>query len=232
MIEVSLFLAITGLLFIGIAAGVQNSIFQQRYNDSVQNFVEFLRTTYSEVTNVEHIGGGNSDLAVYGRLVVFGTKDDTNDIKVYDMVGGADVGDGADGSVLGILAWLRTSVPVGENVHSIIEEYKPRWGAVIQKADKNSFEPFSGALLIVRNPETGVVYTYEYVGSADDLAALQGGQVLDPGDFSLEQVDFCINPDGAEGRKNRQDVRIVKGARNSSGIEIVPTDSGDNECNN
>ena len=52
LIEVSLFLAITGLLFLGVTIGVQNSIFQQRYNDSVQNFVEFLRSAYSKTENV------------------------------------------------------------------------------------------------------------------------------------------------------------------------------------
>ena len=31
MIEVALFLAITGALFAGVTVGVQNSIFQQRY---------------------------------------------------------------------------------------------------------------------------------------------------------------------------------------------------------
>ena len=46
LIEVALFLAITGMLFIGIAAGVQNSIYQQKINDSVQGFAEFLRSVY------------------------------------------------------------------------------------------------------------------------------------------------------------------------------------------
>ena len=54
LVEVSLFLAVTGLLFIGIVAGVQGSMSQQRYNDSVQSFAEFLRSAYSQVMNVEN----------------------------------------------------------------------------------------------------------------------------------------------------------------------------------
>ena len=36
IIEVALFLALTGFLFVAIAVGVQNSIHQQRQNDAVQ----------------------------------------------------------------------------------------------------------------------------------------------------------------------------------------------------
>ena len=51
LIEVSLFLAITGLLFLGVTLGVQNSIYQQRYNDAVQSFANFLGNIYDEVLN-------------------------------------------------------------------------------------------------------------------------------------------------------------------------------------
>ena len=47
LVEISLFLAITGFIFIGIVLGIQNSLFQQKYNDSTQGFAEFLRTVYS-----------------------------------------------------------------------------------------------------------------------------------------------------------------------------------------
>lgn len=65
IIEVTLFLAITAALLAGILAGSVASIKRHRYNDSVNDFVEFLRRTYSEVINVENerigtIGDSNS----------------------------------------------------------------------------------------------------------------------------------------------------------------------------
>ena len=54
IIEVTLVLAITGMLFVGIIAGSGLNIARQRYNDSVQNFAEFLRTVYSEVSYVQN----------------------------------------------------------------------------------------------------------------------------------------------------------------------------------
>ena len=41
-IEVTLFLGITGFILISMLIGTSHSISQQRYNDSVQNFAEFL----------------------------------------------------------------------------------------------------------------------------------------------------------------------------------------------
>ena len=60
IIEVSLFLAITALLFVGITVGTQNSINQQRYADSVNSFADFLRNVYSQVSNPQSAGKGNS----------------------------------------------------------------------------------------------------------------------------------------------------------------------------
>ena len=71
LVEVALFLAITAAIFVSIAVGTQNSIFQQRYNDAVQNFAEFLRSMYSQVTNVQSEGYGRSEYAIYGKLVNF-----------------------------------------------------------------------------------------------------------------------------------------------------------------
>ena len=86
LIEVSLFLAITAAVFVAIAVGTQNSIFQQRYNDAVQNFAEFLRTAYSQVSNVQSEGTGRTDTAIYGKLVVFGDEDGNNKIVSYNVI--------------------------------------------------------------------------------------------------------------------------------------------------
>ena len=47
LIEVALFLVVTGALFAAVTIGVQNSIYQQRQNDAVQNFAEFIRSAYA-----------------------------------------------------------------------------------------------------------------------------------------------------------------------------------------
>ncbi|MBQ2695231.1 prepilin-type N-terminal cleavage/methylation domain-containing protein [Candidatus Saccharibacteria bacterium] len=124
LIEVALFLALTGVLFVGIAVGTQNTITEQRYNDSVQNFAEFLRGIYSEVSNPQSISAGRSETtAIYGKLVVFGEDagldgneilDNEQRVFVYDVVG--EVANSTTlkgtGSVVSLLNELNANVVV------------------------------------------------------------------------------------------------------------------------
>lgn len=245
LVEVSLFLAITAAVFVGIAVGTQNSIFQQRYNDSVQNFAEFLRTVYSQVTNVQSDGGGRSDKAIYGKLVVFGKNGVDNAIITYDVIG--DIAELDGGSVLKQLRELNISTLVDSKIDGaagFVEEYKPRWAAQIQTTSgwDNGYKIFEGALLVVRNPSSGTVYTFFSDSNGVYNLAMGGGNAFS--DFNNEyldrynayagfvggqDVDFCVNPNGSDRSNLRKDVRIVARARNASGVEII----SDNEsrCN-
>lgn len=126
LIEIVLFLGITGLLFVGIIVGTNNSIFQQRFMDSVQNFAEFLRSIYSEVSNPQSVGDGRSDTAIYGKLIVFGQTvgldgvefeksfgDSQQRIYVYDVIG--DVVGTGTGNVMELLGDLNANVAVLKN---------------------------------------------------------------------------------------------------------------------
>lgn len=89
IIEVVLFLSVSGLLMVGILAGASSSINQQRYRESVDSLATILRKQYSEVVNpsndrtsdwncdssggiVSSQGGesrGRTDCIIAGRLV-------------------------------------------------------------------------------------------------------------------------------------------------------------------
>lgn len=93
LIEVVLFLGLTAALFAGIAAGVGNSVYQQRYSDAVQNFAEFLRSVYAQVVNTQSENNGRTDQAIYGKVITFraqevnGGKTTGNVIKTYNLIG-------------------------------------------------------------------------------------------------------------------------------------------------
>ena len=90
LIEVVLFLGLTAALFAGIVVGTQASIYQQRYNDGVQNFAEFMRSVYSQVSNVQNEQTGRSQYAIYGKVVTFGVDaDGRNKIRSYNLIGDA-----------------------------------------------------------------------------------------------------------------------------------------------
>ena len=239
LVEVSLFLAITAVIFVSIAVGTQNSIFQQRYNDAVQNFAEFLRSMYSQVTNVQSEGDGRSGYAVYGKLVNF-EKDDNgnNKITTYNVVGKIAEDDLGNGNVLDRLKSLEADVvlekdgkyePVG-----FVENYRPRWASQIQTTggwNDDKYNVYTGALLIVRHPSSGTVYTFSSKESIDVKKYLQDlkgnpstNSPLTELEFIVGDVDFCVNPNGAERSTLRRDVRIVANARNATGVEIISDD--------
>lgn len=256
LVEVSLFLAITAAIFVSIAVGTQNSIFQQRYNDAVQNFAEFLRSVYSQVMNVQSEGDGRSGYAIYGKLVNFEDDENGNNkITTYNVIGDVAEDDLGNGNVLDRLKKLNADVAlnkgVGEDIKyepvGFVEDYRPRWASQIQttKGWDEKYEVFTGALLIVRHPSSGTVYTYssnEPIKDVDGyIRGLNSGlsvenQLLtkiesdnESDKFSsANDVDFCVNPNGAERSTLRRDVRIVANARNATGVEIISDD--DNRC--
>ena len=108
IIEVSLFLAISGLLFAGIAAGSSLNVAKQRYNTAVDDYTEFLRRLYASTKDVQNehdkrgerrlctvrsgTGSdvnaqekvGRTECAIYGRIAVFNAETDNNDTSEHN----------------------------------------------------------------------------------------------------------------------------------------------------
>ncbi len=251
LIEVSIFLAVTGALFVAITVGVQNSIYQQRYNDTVQSFADFLGNLYSEVANVQSDSNGRHDEAIYGKMVTFGEEqgneaENKQVMHVYTVIAKAvNSWDVVDSNTLGLLKTLQANV-VRKNSDGkyeavgIIEDYTPKWSARVQKTD--SFEDYTGTILIIRNAKSGTIQTFALNNVIDVKDRIVGDLSGDPkifeygedknylDDFRPMSVDFCINPNGSEESNNRADVRLVKGAHDASGVEIIPFDSDNNKC--
>ena len=274
LVEIALFLAITGLLFMGIIIGTNNSIAGQRFNDSVQNFAELLKTVYSQVSNTQSVGQGRSDIAIYGKLISFGQvtgldgeRLDPVDQKIfiYDVVGNADASkvsmdkitkvlSDLDANVAVVTEWNGSS-PVSMEPAGEVESYMPHWRASIEttstdvklvKVNYGEYEIevpdnlYRKSILIVRHPQSGTINTLVYDGIiqvnevlrlANDIKDFNKARtlltdVLNSSDgFKVEEVDFCVNPDGA-GITNdiRRDIRLVENARNASGVEVIDLD--------
>ena len=175
IIEVSLFLAITALLFVGITVGTQNSINQQRYADSVNSFADFLRNIYSEVSNPQSKGHGNSeDLAIYGKLITFGESynlsgenNNKNEIFVYDVLGSAtgsydnsEIGKELKkikATVFGKIINQSNSQQISYGLAGMSESFLPKWDSSIE--NKTYGQKKTGSILIVRHPRSGTITT-------------------------------------------------------------------------
>ncbi len=183
IIEVMIFLAISGLLLIGVLGGTYASIATQRYNDSVRNFAEFLRQIYAEVISPESLGdanggfGGNSDdAAIYGKVAVFGLNNQST-IYTATLVGNVDVPSG-DKTFVGELAAIDAKLFCGIEDTSgkvlydtTVTTYDPLWEAQIHDTKGGVFK---GTLIIARSPTSGTVHTIYSPNLSPDLAAANG----------------------------------------------------------
>lgn len=68
IIEVMLFLAITGILFAGLMVGVGSNIARQNYSDSVRSYKALLQDQYSEATNIRQDEDGGTGECTAGTV--------------------------------------------------------------------------------------------------------------------------------------------------------------------
>lgn len=255
MVEVMLFLAISGLLLIGVLGGTYRNIATQRYNDSVRSFAEFLRQMYAEVISPESIGGlstptnsemnlGNSDeYAIYGKLLVFGLNDANNeDDLVYTatLVGDVTIPQTADG-FLTELDHVQATVFCGTadgTFESSVRTYLPLWGSKLENAEQ---EQFKGTIIIARSPASGTIhtaYSTEQFDLKENCNAADGDQSAvtevrngihdNAANFSItEPTNFCIK---SKNSNIIRDVRLAADGRNTSAVNILTEDNEESVC--
>ena len=253
LIEVTLFLALSSSIMLGIILATNLSVARQRYGDSVNDFADFLRGIYSKVIDVEHDRDGNTGEAIYGKLVTFREKNNNSPkIRIYDVVGNA-VSSSSEISGTDALAILMDDKVKGhlrldssDNTKRHYEEHSVPWMAVLEKknegtsihncpADDTLREDsnpgtsgcFTGAVLIIRSPLSGSVRTYTSSIKPDDFSFAAGTGAKDLKDyyanFSSSDLDFCVDSDD-NNYGNRRDIRLFGSGVNSSAVYMVEQD--------
>lgn len=222
IIEVMLFLAITGALTVGILIGAGASISQQRYRDSVNSFKSHIQEQYGQVTNVINSNTENPVCSRAGSSVVFdesaeqqrGTSKclflgrflliEPTKITAYDVIGRSE-----------------TDTPAGTDVATLQnyalsvrspESKEVAWSARIVRP--GTADGITTSVLILRSPLSGSILTYTQDGdqhrSLSDMIATT----------NMAQKDFCIDSQGLSAMGNRFAVRITANANNQSSVEI------------
>ena len=194
IVEIALFLALSGFLMIGLILSANASISRQRYTDSVNNFADFLKGAYTDVLNVSNystdsssnFNGGRSTTAIYGKFIVFGETPAADEseatIYSYDVVGTA-VSSSEASSLMNKYATVREMMASSEINAAIIdnsncktvgscansfykmESYTMPWDArAEQGTNASDGQILKAAVLIVRSPVTGTIRTYTYAG--------------------------------------------------------------------
>lgn len=259
LIEVSLFLALSGVLVVGLIAGTTRSMARQRYNNAIDSFSDFLKGLYKQVEYPQHNNRGVDDKALYGKLVVFkgdsGEDKDGSKVYIYDVVG--DLATSAKVSEFlnknKDLAWVLGSQrddandidPIYANICSKLnpdatectpyraETYTLKWNAITKEKDGDNFKNLEKSILIIRSPISGMITT---LSTSDDVTGNAGGTFSDApaipySSFAKSAIDFCLDSEDKWAAGNSlRDIRINKGAYNSSAVEILYDNDGGNQC--
>lgn len=230
-IEVALFLVITAMIFLGVAMGMQNSIFQQRYNDATQSFFEFMRSIYSKVSNPQSSGHGYSEeYAIYGKLIVFGQRTDmfgetipANEslpIYTYDVIGNVvNIKTLGSGDAKTLLKNLNVNVarvvrkdPNDRGKAELVspEKYEMRWQMSLQN---EAGQEFQGSVLVVRHPRSGTINTFVLKNEVIQV----NKEVSDFNKGSINEIDGLL--------KNRLD-SFSNGVESQLDFCVSPYDAG------
>ncbi|HMH70056.1 MAG TPA: prepilin-type N-terminal cleavage/methylation domain-containing protein [Candidatus Saccharimonadales bacterium] len=242
IIEVMLFLAVTGVLAVGILVGSGVAIGQQRYRDSVNSLRSYIQQQYSETANVvngrdkvwncDSAGNvteadatagqarGTSNCVILGRFVTVdatGTKLTASNITGFRTPGATTASSDIDEIITNYKLGIS---PIDQDTQEV------SWGAQVVKPKSTDPMPFS--MLIIRSPLSGSVLTFSAPGLQTDPEVLVSDTEVAKANMNTQQ-DLCVNADVGSFVGGRMEVRINKFASSQSAIQ-VPAES-DSVCN-
>ncbi|MDR0591318.1 MAG: hypothetical protein LBG75_02035 [Candidatus Nomurabacteria bacterium] len=245
IVEVILFLAVTGLLFVALLGGTAASVRNQRYNDSVATFKNAMQEQYSLVSNVQNsrdldqriiceekdgamvpapngtAAPGMSNCLIYGRVVEF-----TNggyDYRAANVIG-LDIKTIESNELNGktekqIFDRVKVSIETANGV-PVLETKQLEWGAHLRKP--SSEDAAVGGLLILRSPRSGSVWTFNFETARDES---KNTLVSSLNSSTSTKRDLCVaSPDSSAGSVRAVVIGLTGGA-NSSAVQIAPLDA-------
>lgn len=237
VIEVMLFVAISGLMMAGLLIGTGTSIARQRYKDSVTTLHSNVQQVYEEVAAphndrvaaVSGCGGsvvaGASDCVLLGKLLVL-NKDD---MTYYDVIG-TEPARSTTNSNEDVL--LQSYQPrVMQNDAAAVRQAKLEWGASVRLRETPNELPIS--MLVLRSPESGFMYSYT-VGR--DMSIAREGEPLSTMVKASNKVQrtICVESVDVFSKGEKMALRVRENASSATAIEIISnqrlSDEGSAQC--
>lgn len=239
IIEITLFMAITGLLFTIAMLGIGNSIRTVRFTDSGRSLETYVQKQYDDIVNglndrsdqVSCAGGtvdtttpqnvGTSNCVVMGRLLQFKQGSDT--VTNYPVIGTepANVNYSLTDDQL-IAAFSPKAITT-----TGVTTYTVPWAAPFTGFKRLNDNSATNAVLLIRSPSSTriVSYTFKVAGSAPSPAEVTNA-VNDPNSRS-QTTNLCIKNYDLQGPPAKL---VISGGANQSAASIK-FDATDTDCN-
>ena len=195
IIEVSAFVAISGLLLMGVMTGITTAVNQQRFRDTVNSAQNILQQEFSKVQLVNNssssldgcgvVVGGSSNCSIIGKLIDLGKPGGDGDgsvITSYDIVINSNLPptqELQDKTLVEILNANGAKIIDNSNKQTLPID----WGGSLKEKTTGGYSRY---LAIIQNPVTGDMRIY----SVTD----------DNGNFP-EDTNLSFNDDGGKTRK-------------------------------
>ena len=244
VIEVTLFLGITGLLFLIVLIGTGSTIRTVRFSDSNRSLVAFVQRQYDDIINGLNTrpgqeactGGtvttgsnqtpGTSDCLLLGRLLVFAVDSPT--ITIYNLIGSEPANVDYTQSDQQLVQAFNPSIVTNTGVSS----YDIPWGATISGTKRLSDNKGVTALALIRSPKSSRVLSYTYKASSSistQLVDINGAVVVSDAADAGKTANFCVkNADGI----GLPAKLVITDAPTQSAVQVVfDADTSGNECN-
>lgn len=237
IIEVMLFLAVTGALAVGVLVGSGVAISQQRYRDSVSSLKSLIQLQYNEATDVVNSRGGDmscNDAVITAPPASVPTPQARGTSNCLSL--GRYIAVSADGTsvttanVIGYRTGDTSTVPLETTDIAELKNYKLAvspidesavgiaWGARVVKPKTSTPLPLS--MLIIHSPLSGSVMTFVASTPQPDLNVfVQTGQNTTP-------TNLCVMPSGGSFTGHQLAIRIGAYATSQSAIEIPMESEG------
>lgn len=236
IIEVVLFVAITGLLAAALLSGWTTMINSQRYKDSTRTLQSFLQQQYNLVYNVENGRVQNLSCTLQGTKLVISDSIATNIPRGQSpcVVMGryVQIKDGTKLTISSIVGYLNGTDNTNSDVDSI-RLYHPQvvdydlglsdnsldvpWQAAVVGASDST--PKDYGIAIIRSPKTGIVHTYTKDTTAQSLTL---DDIIDPQNEKAA-VNLCLDP-GVPFASGRLGVTIDPYASAQSAVRMIADD--------
>lgn len=234
IIEVMLFLGISGILVVAILVGTGTSINAQRYRDATSSLKAFFQQQYADVASVNNSRGSNwtcdenanvsvlssgsvnrgqSDCVILGKII---TTVDNQTLLIRDVVGRGSYGSSLQADLSALRAFNLKPSPI------LTQNYIPEWDVTMTRPGTNN--PVSFTVLILRSPSSGVIRTF-----INPSNVINDNQIVDLlSEESLQQsLSICVNPTGISlGAISA--VHISSNGTSANAVEIMGEEL--NEC--